>query len=61
MFAATSSGTLAGVEGRPVSVEVQVADGLPSFSIVALPDASCPEARERVGAVIIASHRTWLL
>lgn len=61
MFGATSSGILAGVDSRPVSGEVQVADGLSSFSIVALPDASCPEARERVGAAIILSHRTWLL
>lgn len=41
MLATISSATLAGVDGRPVSVEVHVADGLPGFTIVGLPDASC--------------------
>ena len=61
MLATISSATLVGVDGRPVSVEVHVADGLPGFSIVGLPDASCREARDRVRAAIVSSERTWPL
>lgn len=59
MLATIASATLNGVDGRPVSVEVHVADGLPGFSIVGLPDASCREARDRVRAAIVSSDRTW--
>jgi magnesium chelatase family protein len=61
MLATISSATLAGVDGRPVSVEVHVADGLPGFTIVGLPDASCREARDRVRAAVISSDCTWPL
>ena len=59
MLATIASATVAGVDGRPVSVEVHVADGLPGFSIVGLPDASCREARDRVRASLVSSGRTW--
>ncbi len=39
---------LSGVEGYEVSVECDLAGGLPSFDIVGLPDAAVKEARERV-------------
>jgi magnesium chelatase family protein len=61
MLATISSATLVGVDGRPVSVEVHVADGLPGFTIVGLPDASCREARDRVRAALVSSGRTWPL
>jgi magnesium chelatase family protein len=44
-----------GVEARPVDVQVQVAPGLPAFSLVGLPDKAVSEARERVRAALIAS------
>jgi magnesium chelatase family protein len=45
--------TLLGVEAVDVSVEVDVAKrGLPSFSIVGLPDAAVRESRERVRSAI---------
>ncbi|MBI5231168.1 MAG: YifB family Mg chelatase-like AAA ATPase [Coriobacteriales bacterium] len=44
--------TLVGVEGRIVEVQVDVGSGLPSFSIVGLPDAAVQEARERVRAAV---------
>ncbi|TAK46755.1 MAG: ATP-binding protein [Xanthobacteraceae bacterium] len=44
-----------GVEARPVDVQVQVAPGLPAFTIVGLPDKAVSEARERVRAALIAS------
>lgn len=47
MLAAISSATLLGVRGHPVSVEVHVANGLPAFNVVGLPDTSCRETRHR--------------
>ena len=41
MLATLASATLTGVEGRSVTVEVHVADGLPGFSIVGLPLIVC--------------------
>ena len=48
MLATLLSATLTGIAGRPVRVEVDVAPGLPGFTIVGLPDAALSEARERV-------------
>ena len=59
MLATIRSATLVGVWGHPVSVEVHVADGLPGFTIVGLPDASCREARDRVRAAIVSSKLKW--
>lgn len=59
MIATIPSATLLGVEGRPISVEVHVSTGLPSFNIVGLPDASCREARDRVRAALISSKFGW--
>ena len=42
------SATLVGLDGRVIRVEVDVAPGLPGFTIVGLPDAALSEARERV-------------
>ena len=47
---------LAGLEARPVTVEVHLANGLPSFSLVGLPDAEVREARDRVRAAIVVSQ-----
>jgi magnesium chelatase family protein len=52
VFATLLSATLHGLVGRVVRVEVDVASGLPSFSIVGLPDAALAEARERVRGAI---------
>ncbi|QGG94857.1 YifB family Mg chelatase-like AAA ATPase [Actinomarinicola tropica] len=59
MTATVPSATLLGVRGRPVRVEVHVSNGLPSFTIVGLPDASCREARDRVRAAVISSGFPW--
>jgi magnesium chelatase family protein len=48
VLATLLSATLHGVAGRVVRVEVDVAPGLPGFTIVGLPDAALSEARERV-------------
>lgn len=61
MIATVPSATLLGVSGRPVSVEVHVSNGLPGFTIVGLPDASCREARDRVRAALLSSGLPWPL
>jgi magnesium chelatase family protein len=48
MLATVLSATLHGLDGRPVRVEVDVAPGLPGFTIVGLADAALRESRERV-------------
>lgn len=48
MLATLLSATLLGLEGRPIRVEVDVAPGLPGFTIVGLADAALRESRERV-------------
>ncbi|MCC6438357.1 MAG: YifB family Mg chelatase-like AAA ATPase [Acidimicrobiales bacterium] len=59
MLASISSAVLRGVDGIRVTVEVHVAGGLPSFTVVGLPDASCREARDRVRAAVVSSGLPW--
>ncbi|HTJ74165.1 MAG TPA: YifB family Mg chelatase-like AAA ATPase [Acidimicrobiales bacterium] len=61
MIAIVPSATLLGVEGTPVSVEVHVSNGLPSYTVVGLPDAACRESRDRVRAALLSSGLTWSL
>lgn len=49
------SATLRGVKAIPVSVEVVITSGIPSFSIVGMLDVAIQESRERVRAAIKAS------
>src|ERR1700686_1504869 len=44
-----------GIEVRPVTVQVQVAPGLPAFNVVGLGDKAVSEARERVRAALTSS------
>lgn len=46
------SAVLRGVEALPVQVEVLISSGIPSFSIVGMPDTAIQESRERVRAAI---------
>ena len=43
---------LAGMQALPVTVEVHLANGLPSFTIVGLPETEVKEARDRVRAAL---------
>jgi len=52
MLAVVPSATLHGLEGRPITVEVDVAPGLPGFTVVGLGDTAVQEARERVRGAI---------
>ena len=49
------SATHHGLDGVLINVEVDIMNGLPSFAIVGLPNASVKEARERVRAAIVNS------
>lgn len=46
------SAAVHGIDGSPITVEVDFRPGLPAFSIVGLPDASVRESRERVISAI---------
>src|SRR5690606_7800442 len=46
------SRALQGLQARPVQVEVHLANGLPSFTLVGLVDTEVKEARERVRSAI---------
>ncbi len=52
MLSRILSGAVLGLDAYPVEVEVDISMGLPSFSIVGLPDAAVKESRERVQAAL---------
>ncbi|RPJ44665.1 MAG: ATP-binding protein, partial [Candidatus Latescibacterota bacterium] len=52
MLARVLSSALVGVDAYRVTVEADLAGGLPGFSVVGLPDASVRESRERVAAAV---------
>jgi magnesium chelatase family protein len=47
------SRALAGLDARPVCVEVHLANGLPSFTLVGLAETEVKEARERVRSALL--------
>ena len=51
--------TAIGLNAYEISVETDVLNGLPSFSIVGLPDTAITEARDRVRAAIKNSNYTF--
>ena len=52
MHSRVISSALLGVDAYRVTVEADLAGGLPVFSVVGLPDASVRESRERVAAAV---------
>ena len=56
MLAKVKSAAVVGLEGVVVEVEVDLSPGLPSFTIVGLPDKAVQEARERVRSAIRNSY-----
>ena len=52
MLAKVSSCAVVGLEGVLIQVEVDISRGLPSMTIVGLPDAAVQESRERVRSAI---------
>src|SRR4029450_12879603 len=55
MLAAVATFTLDGVHAQEVTVEVDVRRGLPTFTLVGLPDRAVRESRERVRAAVLNS------
>src|SRR4051794_33422137 len=55
MFAIARTFTLIGIAAEPVHVEVDIGGGLPSFTIVGLPDAAVRESRERIRSALVNS------
>lgn len=54
MVAHVTTVAFQGVETRPVDVQVQLSNGLPSFAIVGLPDKAVAESKERVRSALTA-------
>lgn len=52
MLAKVESRAVVGIDSQKVTVEVDVASGLPGFSMVGLPDAAVRESRDRVRSAI---------
>ena len=53
MLAKVISAAIVGIDALPIEVEVDIASqGLPSFTIVGLPDKAVEEAKERVRSAI---------
>ncbi|MCF6253860.1 MAG: YifB family Mg chelatase-like AAA ATPase [Thiomicrorhabdus sp.] len=54
-LAEVTSRALTGIHSPKVSVEVHASNGLPSFSIVGLPEASVKESKDRVRSALLSS------
>ena len=52
MLAKVLSGALLGIDAYPVEVEVDIAQGLPQFSTVGLPEGAVKESKDRVKSAI---------
>jgi len=58
-LARTRGVALVGVDGHLVEVEADLGTGMPSYSLVGLPDASLTESRDRVRAAMTNSDQHW--
>jgi magnesium chelatase family protein len=52
MLACVRSAAVFGIEAAPVNIEVDVSFGLPSFTVVGLPDTSVRESRDRIRSAV---------
>ena len=52
MLARVRSAAVFGIDASPVTIEVDIAYGLPSLTIVGLPDASVRESRDRIRSAV---------
>ena len=59
MLSILKSGAVSGISGFIIEVEVDIARGMPAFTIVGLPDTAIKESRERVRTAVINSGHTF--
>ena len=50
---------LMGLAGYLIEVEVDIADGLPSYALLGLPDAALSESKDRVRSAMANSGQPW--
>lgn len=55
-YAVTHTRSAVGIHAHPVTVEVHLSNGLPSFAIVGLPEAAVKESKDRVRSAILNSQ-----
>src|SRR2546421_3092372 len=55
MLASVATFAIEGVDSREITVEVDLRQGLPAFTVVGLPDRAVRESRERVRAAMLNS------
>lgn len=58
-IAVTQGISLIGLQGQIVTIEVDVAQGLPNYSLLGLPDAALHESRDRIRSAISNTGRSW--
>ena len=58
-LARTRGVALVGVDGHLVDIEADLSSGVPSYTLVGLPDASLSESRDRVRAAMVNSGQDW--
>lgn len=54
-FAKVQTRALIGINAQPITVEVHLANGLPAFTTVGLPEAAVKESKDRVRAALLNS------
>ncbi|MEO1057137.1 MAG: YifB family Mg chelatase-like AAA ATPase [Actinomycetota bacterium] len=59
MYSSISTAMVVGSAGHAITVEVQVASGLPGFHIVGRPDGVVREARDRLRGAFYSSDEPW--
>ena len=59
MLAQTETATVVGLAAVPVTVEVDVSDGLPGITLVGLADTTVKESKERIRSAIKNSQFAW--
>jgi magnesium chelatase family protein len=50
---------LMGLDGHVVGIEVDIANGIPGYTLLGLPDAALTESRDRVRSALVNSSECW--
>ena len=59
MIASVQSVALTGLAGEIITIEVDIADGLPTFLLLGMPDSSLHESRDRVRSALVNCGFQW--